>query len=153
MLTSMDAVEGATVADLFAGSGALGIEALSRGATMATFVETDRHAVEMIRVNLEVLGDPAPEVRVVRADAVAFASSMGRHDLVLADPPYAFDGWAALLGALATRAGLLVAETAGGWHPGPAWQAVRVKRYGDTLVTVARPAEVTIAPVNREGER
>src|SRR5271168_1492658 len=71
ILASLEAVEGATVLDLFAGSGALGIEALSRGAASVCFVEADRRAVAAIRANLDSTGlaDAAP-VRVVRAEAL-----------------------------------------------------------------------------------
>lgn len=80
-------VSGAVVLDLYAGSGALGIEALSRGAAAATFVDRDERAIAAVRANLEAFGAVA---RVVRSDAIAF---LGRHegamyDLVFADPPY-----------------------------------------------------------------
>src|SRR5947209_17627021 len=98
-LGSLGAVEGATVLDLFAGSGALGIEALSRGAVAATFVDDDARALAVVRRNLEACG-LADRATVVRSDAVRFAA--GRVDLVLLDPPYAFDddAWARLLGGL-----------------------------------------------------
>jgi 16S rRNA (guanine966-N2)-methyltransferase len=81
-------VEGLNVLDLFAGSGALGIEALSRGAASATFVERDRRTAELIRHNLETLGEPA---EVVTADALRWLRSPApgsAYDLVLLDPPY-----------------------------------------------------------------
>ena len=80
-------IHGARVLDLFAGSGALGIEALSRGASHAVFVERDRRAVAVIRRNLEGLGVHAA---VVEGDALTFVSqrSKGAYDLVFADPPY-----------------------------------------------------------------
>jgi 16S rRNA (guanine(966)-N(2))-methyltransferase RsmD len=82
-------LDGADVLDLFAGSGALGLEALSRGATEATFVDAAPAAVHAVRRNLEAL-DLRGEVR--RADARAFlrnAQSRGRsYDLILLDPPY-----------------------------------------------------------------
>jgi 16S rRNA (guanine966-N2)-methyltransferase len=81
-------VEGARVLDLFAGSGALGIEALSRGAREAVFVDRDARAVAAIRRNLESVG-AAGEVR--RQDALRFlATRPGKFDLVLVDPPYDF---------------------------------------------------------------
>src|SRR3954451_2504981 len=72
-LGSLGAVEGATVVDLFAGTGALGIEALSRGAAHATFVDRDRIAVDTVRRNLDAtkLGDQAT---IVRADVMAFVA-------------------------------------------------------------------------------
>jgi 16S rRNA (guanine966-N2)-methyltransferase len=78
---------GLRVLDLFAGSGALGIEALSRGAESATLVDNDRRAVDAIRANLAPLGDANAEV--VRADALAWLGGRrGPYDLVLLDPPY-----------------------------------------------------------------
>jgi 16S rRNA (guanine966-N2)-methyltransferase len=145
MLSSMDCIEDASVLDLFAGSGALGIECLSRGARTCVLVERDPAAVETIRQNLSVL-DPevAGAATVVRADAVSYLSGAGRFDLVLADPPYGFEGWPDVLERLATRAGLLVAETGAErrsipWSPGPGWETVKVKRYGGTLVSIVHP--------------
>jgi 16S rRNA (guanine966-N2)-methyltransferase len=141
MLVSMDAVEGASVVDLFAGSGALGIEALSRGAKHVVFVDNDRAARDAISRNLSVLGDLAAEARVLSVDAVRFASTMEPVDLVLADPPYDYAGWDALVGVLRSRTRLLVAETGVTWDPGPAWETVKVKKYGSTVVTVSSPTE------------
>jgi 16S rRNA (guanine966-N2)-methyltransferase len=81
-----DAVEGASVLDLFAGSGALGIEALSRGAADATFVDSDARAAEVIRRNLAELG---LDGRVQRRDVLAWlGSASGPYGIVFADPPY-----------------------------------------------------------------
>ena len=80
-------IEGLRVLDLFAGSGAVAIEALSRGAASATLVEDDRRAIAAIRANLEQLDHPAAEV--VRADAIAWLGGRrGPYDLVFLDPPY-----------------------------------------------------------------
>jgi 16S rRNA (guanine966-N2)-methyltransferase len=83
-------LEGIRVLDLFAGSGALGIEALSRGAREATFVDSDAAAARVVRENLERLG--VGGARVFRADALSFLRGAARHgerwDLVLCDPPY-----------------------------------------------------------------
>lgn len=79
-------VEGRRVLDLFAGTGQLGIEALSRGAKSATFVDESAEAVKIIKENLEhckLTGD------VVRGDAMSFLSRCGKFDLILIDPPYA----------------------------------------------------------------
>ena len=144
MLSSLDCIEDASVLDLFAGSGALGIECLSRGARSCVLVERDARAVDVIRQNLAVLGADAGAATVVRAEAVSYLSGAGRFDLVLADPPYDFDGWPLVLERLVDRAGLLVAETGVDrgsvpWSPGPGWETVKVKRYGSTLVSIVHP--------------
>ena len=142
MLQAIDAVEGASVVDLFAGSGALGVEALSRGADTCTFVDDDRIAVAAVRANLEALGgDFTARATVVHSDALRFVSNMPVCDVLFADPPYAFDSWADLLARAAPKVHLLVAETGAPFEPGPDWQTVKVKTYGGTVVTVARPEE------------
>jgi 16S rRNA (guanine966-N2)-methyltransferase len=144
MLTSMEAVAGAAVLDLYAGSGALGIEALSRGAASAIFVDDDQAAVATIRANLGVLGSEGNGwASVVRSDALRYAAAAPPVDLVLVDPPYQFLHWSPLLQALRDRTRLLVAETGGDWDPGPGWETVKLKRYGGTLVTVVQPMGVT----------
>jgi 16S rRNA (guanine966-N2)-methyltransferase len=91
----------ASFLDLCAGSGAAGIEALSRGAARATFVEADRRAATTIAENLFLTGLGGPNARIVRSDAQAWlsgeAATEGPFDLVLVDPPYAEIG---LLGRL-----------------------------------------------------
>ena len=86
-------LDGARVLDLYAGSGAGGIEALSRGAASAVFVEKDPGAASVIEVNLRATSLAGPEVQVVRADAVAWlgrrSAAEAPFDLVLVDPPYA----------------------------------------------------------------
>jgi 16S rRNA (guanine966-N2)-methyltransferase len=134
-LWSRGALDGARAVDLFAGSGALGIEALSRGAAHATFVETDREALRAIRRNLEVCGlaDRAAVVAVpVERWLAGLAAGDTPFDLAFCDPPYAFDGWPALLGAL--PAALVVAEAAEPVAPPAGWSLVREARYGGTWV-------------------
>jgi 16S rRNA (guanine966-N2)-methyltransferase len=152
MLTSMDALEGARVLDLYAGSGALGIEALSRGADSAVFVDNDPAAVAAIRANLGVLGAAAGGASVVRADALRYAAGAPAVDLVLVDPPYSFERWDALLGALQGRSGLVVVETGRDWEPAPGWETVKAKRYGGTVVTVLQPTLRLRSPLRQEGE-
>ena len=144
MLTSMGAVEGAAVADLFAGSGALGIEALSRGAASAVLVDRSAAAVAAIQANLASVGELPGAATVVRRDALAWA--LGPHpvdgwDLVLADPPYSWQAWPALLAALRPVTSVFVAETGAGWHPVPGWETVRARGYGTTVVTILEPTE------------
>jgi 16S rRNA (guanine966-N2)-methyltransferase len=136
-LASLGGVEGWTVADLFAGSGALGIEALSRGAAGVLFVEQDPRVAAVIRCNLARL-DLSP-AKVIVADVRRWADVAPAVDLVLADPPYAFESWPALLQRLRAVAGLLVTETGDELDLGAGWEIVRRKRYGTTVITIARP--------------
>jgi 16S rRNA (guanine966-N2)-methyltransferase len=130
-LRSAGVLEGALVADLYAGSGAIGIEALSRGAEHCVFVERDRAALRALAQNLATLG-LEQRSRVQVGDPLSVVSSLDV-DIVFADPPYDFDDWSALLASVS--AGLLVAES-GGEVPAPAgWTVTRSKRYGRTAVT------------------
>jgi 16S rRNA (guanine966-N2)-methyltransferase len=142
ILFSLGGVEGLLVADLFAGSGALGIEALSRGAASVTFVDRDPAALAAVRANLSSVGlgdaESTGDATVIRADVDSWtATTASRYDLVLCDPPYDYDGWAALVGRL--PADLAVLESGRPLMPAPGWEIVRSKRYGGTIVTVARP--------------
>ena len=142
-LQSLDAVDGALVLDLFAGSGALGIEALSRGAEHVTFVDDDRRAIAAIRANLVACG-LADRATVVQREAATYAETEHHHhDLALLDPPYAFDAWRRLLDRL--PADLALIESDRTIDTGANWQVVREKRYGSTVLSIARrvrrPAE------------
>lgn len=145
-LGSLDAIEEARVLDLFAGTGALGIEALSRGAAHATFVEHDARAREAIVTNLAATG-LAERGRVEALDATqALASTTAgasTADLVLLDPPYAYDEWDALLAPLAAsmQEGYVVIESDRALDLPEAWEVVRSKWYGTTLVVIARVPE------------
>jgi 16S rRNA (guanine966-N2)-methyltransferase len=133
-LGSLDLVRDAVVVDLYAGSGALGIEALSRGAAEVVFVERDRAALRVLRENLDHLG-LGDRARVQSGDAFALAGRLPA-DLVLADPPYDFDAWPELLAKL--DAGFVVAESGRPLEEpvgADGWRAVRSKRYGRTWVT------------------
>jgi 16S rRNA (guanine966-N2)-methyltransferase len=134
-LNSLDGIEGATVLDLFAGSGALGIEALSRGATHATFVDKDRQALETVRANLEATG-LVGKATVRQADAMTFEAPAV--DLALLDPPYALAAtdWTGLLDRL--DADLVVIESDRVVELPARWRVLRSKRYGGTVVLIAR---------------
>ena len=132
-LGSMGVLEGATVADLFAGSGALGIEALSRGAESCVFVERDRAALVALRANLRAL-ELESRSQVVGSDVLAFAPGISGVDIALADPPYTFTHWAELIGVL--RAGLVVAESAREVEAPEGWQQLKVRRHGRTVFTM-----------------
>ena len=140
-----DSVQGARVLDLFAGSGALGLEALSRGAAAATFVDRSAAAVRAMQANLEALGGDAD---VHREDALRFlraSPGKARHyDLVLLDPPYS---QAARLGrelsealpAVLAATALVVSESD---RRAPLTLDLPCKderRYGDTLIRIHEP--------------
>jgi 16S rRNA (guanine966-N2)-methyltransferase len=144
-LWSRGVVEDATVLDLFAGSGALGIEALSRGAAHATFVDDDAAARRAVLHNLDVCGF-TDRAHVVANTAEHHLVRMARDgvtvDLALCDPPYTFTGWNELLAAL--PADLVVVEAAEAVATPPPWELVREARYGGTWVGFAvRPAAIT----------
>ena len=142
-LHSMGAVTGAQVLDLYAGTGALGIEALSRGAASAVFVESDPRALATLRANLEStkLADQA-EVMAVEVDVAlaALRRSGQTFDLAVADPPYAFDGWRDLLPEI--PAPLVVIESDRAVAVAEGWEIRRCKRYGGTVVTLVSAASV-----------
>ena len=105
ILGSQGGVEGLSVVDLFCGSGALGVEALSRGAASTTFVDLDPDALAAVRRNLDAVGlgdEPATLVRAALPGWLGSAAA-GPFDLALCDPPYDFEDWPALLGALRAR--------------------------------------------------
>jgi 16S rRNA (guanine966-N2)-methyltransferase len=144
VLGSIQSLSGCHVVDLFAGSGAMGIEALSRGAATAVFVDRAPEAVVVARANLTSLG-LEDRGRVVRGDVLSWLSRRHPADLVLCDPPYDFDRWTALLQDL--DAPLVVLESSRPVELPPPWEVVRQKRYGSTLVTVARrPSERPSSP-------
>jgi 16S rRNA (guanine966-N2)-methyltransferase len=143
-------VPGARVLDLFAGTGALGLEAWSRGAAWVEWVESERPALRILRGNLENLKVPPAAGRILAADVfklLGFPCATQPFDLVLADPPYAEareNGWLPrLAGLLADHGwiqadGVLVFETEGREEP-PAcagWRLARDKTYGSTRVWI-----------------
>lgn len=133
----------ATVVDCFAGTGSLGIEALSRGAARVFFVENDRKTLAVLEDNLERLTEP--ETRVVlpldALDPRAWAERALPADVVLADPPYRRGLGLAFLAGLgevqALRSGgILVVEHETETETGhPAWETVDRRRYGDTTLS------------------
>ena len=151
LFSSLDAtvrLAGARVLDLYAGTGALGLEALSRGAEAAVFVESNRRAVEVLRANVEAVA--LPGARVVHAPVGRFLAGAPEEpfDLVLLDPPYALetvtvDGAIAQLAARwLVRDALVVVERSARSGPFP-WSDDRItpageKRYGETLFCYGR---------------
>ncbi len=138
ILGSMGGVEGARVVDLYCGSGALGVEALSRGAAAATFVDHDAAALQAVRTNLAATGLASRPATLVRAELPGWLGRAPAFDLALCDPPYDFGDWPVLLGTLPAEVAVLEspAEVA---VPG-GWVIARSRRYGGTLVTVVRTA-------------
>lgn len=142
-------LDGARVLDLYAGSGALGLEALSRGAVRATFVESDRRAADILRRNAKALGLPGADVRHGTVQSVLATTPGDRYDVVFVDPPYALgeqelgDVLAALLAWAAPEATLVVERSSRGAEPSwpPGIEPTRSKKYGETTlhwaVTVA----------------
>jgi 16S rRNA (guanine966-N2)-methyltransferase len=142
VLTARLDLSGAAVLDLYAGSGALGLEALSRGAASAVFVESDRRAAAVIEDNVRALGVTGAVVRCGSVAAVLAAGGARRAGLVFADPPYEV--------STAEVEGVLVALAEGGWLQSGAtvvverptsaatlkwpdgWTAGKDRRYGDT---------------------
>ena len=133
-------VEDASVLDLFAGSGAMGLEALSRGAKRAVFVERDRNACRAIERNLEKLR--LTGARIVCGDALRFlATEQTQYDLVLVDPPYqSFSALQTTLALYLPRVlagdGLLVVETADEERPELPLVERTSRRYGSARITV-----------------
>ncbi|MFH1476034.1 MAG: 16S rRNA (guanine(966)-N(2))-methyltransferase RsmD [Verrucomicrobiota bacterium] len=148
-----DRVPGARVLDLFAGTGAYGLEALSRGAATVVWVENDRRVLTILRENVSILCGPDRGVAVVSADVLRFLERGGGgapYDLIFADPPYDRDGgWLKkILPALAERSilksnGLLVMEQSA--HV-PAvtragWQQLKRRVYGETQIYYIAPIQ------------
>ncbi len=134
-------VDDADAIDLFAGSGALGLEALSRGAARATFVESDRDACRVIDANLDSLGMHGTVL--CQEVARALAQERGDYDLVLCDPPYDYDltRIAEGLGRLVRPDGLLVLEgTSRAEAPELPGLRIRTSRkYGSARLTLYEP--------------
>ncbi len=130
-LGSLGVIDGAAVLDLFAGTGACGIEALSRGARSATFVDNDRRSLDLVKTNLNTTGFKGD---VIKSDGLRFVERRDQFDVAFVDPPYEFDEWIQLLSII--NAHVLVCESD---RPIPVvspWTALRERRYGKTVVTI-----------------
>jgi len=138
-------IEGAHVLDLFAGSGAIGIEALSRGAAEVTFVDREPRGLAILRQNLDAL-ELKERARVIHSDVVRWLESspeeVGRAGLVILDPPYEDVVLDRALRALdKTLSDAVVVAEHSRRQTLPALTRLRVdreRRYGDTMVTVLR---------------
>ncbi len=130
-------LDGARVLDLYAGSGALGLEALSRGASAAAFVETSSPSLEALRANIAALG-AAERATVHRGDALRFAEALqeGSFDVAFADPPYSHDAAERLVALFRSRPFTRILSVE---HPATRGVAGdETRRYGDTAVTFCR---------------
>jgi 16S rRNA (guanine966-N2)-methyltransferase len=147
IVTARRDLNGMSVLDLYAGSGALGLEALSRGAASALFVESDRRAAAVLERNVATLGLPGATLRRGQVTTVLAAGTAAPVDLVLADPPYGVEtaDVHAVLAALTTygwthQGTLVVVERAAtgtplSWPAG--WQPWQQRVYGDTRLELA----------------
>lgn len=134
-LYSAGAIEGVTVLDLFAGSGAMGLEALSRGADHVTFVDASPIAIDAVQTNVDALGF-AERATVRRADAMTYVASSPAVDVAILDPPYPFDEWSTLLGQVPAE--VVVVESDREIELGPRWESFKCGRYAATVVELAR---------------
>jgi 16S rRNA (guanine966-N2)-methyltransferase len=153
-LSDLGPLDGLRALDLYAGSGAIGLEALSRGAAHALLVESDRRALGVLRRNVAALGLPGAEVAADRVRRVLDAGPAGgRYDLVVADPPYAVgaDEVDAVLAALRDRGwlapGALVVIERAARDPDLAWPEgyapARVRRYGEAALWYGHAASLS----------
>ncbi len=148
VFSSLGSVEGLDVLDLFAGSGALGMEAWSRGAESVTFVEQHSNVWKNLQRNLEELSHPdLGSTQVIKSDAVRFLKRAGGpYDLILADPPYDLpDAMENTLAGIAGHSvlkpdGILVYEMRAKGDPEVSkdWKVLRDKRYGKTRVLILK---------------
>jgi 16S rRNA (guanine966-N2)-methyltransferase len=140
-------VQGARVLDLYAGSGALGLDALSRGAAHATFVERDTRALQALRDNLQTCRVPPERARILRVDAQRWEPPADAgYDLVLADPPFALQdplpAGLAAPGVLTPDALVVLESPSERVTPlrGSLWTVVQRRVYGVSAISLYRPA-------------
>lgn len=140
-------LDGVRVLDLYAGSGALGLEALSRGAGYALLVESDRRAAAVVRGNIADLGLPGAQLRAGPVSAVLASGGAGEFDLVFSDPPYELDtaavtadlralaehGWLSADALVIVERSIRSPEIE--WPPG--YLAAKPRKYGETRIELA----------------
>jgi len=134
-LGSLGSVADVEFVDLFAGTGALGIEALSRGAAHVIFVDRAKAAADVIRENLKTC-DVAEWATVVTADAMEYVGRMEPVDVALLDPPYEFDQWVELLAAVPAE--IAVIESDREIPVGSDAELLSQRRLGGTVVSMVR---------------
>lgn len=149
LFSTLGPIEGLRVLDLFAGSGALSIEAISRGAASALLVEDDRRTAKLVRENIEAMG-VGDEARLVTGDAVREATRLSEtgesFDLVFIDAPYAkaaelLGELGPLLAGLCAPGARVVVETDRRCEPGVNLPMVHERRYGDTVIRIHQASE------------
>lgn len=140
-LSTMGVLDGAVVVDLYAGSGAMGIEAVSRGAERCIFVERDRDALRALRENIAALKIDDRST-IVTSDVLAWVGAMRGVDLALIDPPYSFEAWDKLLGLIQVQYALC--ESAREIPAPNDWTTLRAKRYGRTWSTLLRRSDAEL---------
>lgn len=148
-------LQGLRFLDLYAGSGAVGLEAWSRGAGVVTLVEQDRRTAALIAANAKALGFARADVRVGQVATALHSPPAAPYDVAFLDPPYPLDNAAvaADLAALATNGwlvpGALVVVERSSRGPAPAWpdglEPLRDRRYGETVLWYGRAASGTDA--------
>ncbi len=141
-------VQGSVILDLFAGSGGLGIEGLSRGAEKAVFVESDSRAVKALKANLAKCGFDSEEAAAVKMDAIRFlrrAIEQGsKYDIIVADPPYQSDLAQKVLNLISTFSGrfcrILILETDQELEemPESSMERYKVRNFGQTCLNYFR---------------
>jgi 16S rRNA (guanine966-N2)-methyltransferase len=133
-LTSFDLIEGRHFIDLFAGSGALGLEALSRGARKVTFVDNQKACIDVIQTNVAALGFEK-NTEMILSDYVHQLGRIQVDDVVLLDPPYKFKNWEGLLNSIV--ADVVVIESDRNVSIMEPWNVIKTKRYGTSVVAIA----------------
>lgn len=156
MLASAGGLGQVRALDLFAGSGAMGIEALSRGVGHVTFVDADPRAAAAVRANLCVLGPLVSRGEVVCSDVMGWLarSQVAGFELALCDPPYAFERWGDLF-ALIERAvvaeALVVVESSRQVQTPASWVSVRSRAYGASVVSIVRSPQCQPQAASQKG--
>ena len=155
-------VQDAVVLDLFAGSGSLGIEALSRGASRAVFVEQDQKILKALRTNLNRCG-VADQAEVVRGDAMKYLERLIRSkkevDIIFADPPYASKLSQRIAEAINSAGrkicGLLITESGEEYDipSGGSLEKKRTRKFGQTIVTYLDYREGRLQDSGTEGQK
>jgi 16S rRNA (guanine(966)-N(2))-methyltransferase RsmD len=134
-------LSGKNCLDLFAGSGAMGFEAASRGAAQVLMVESDPEVLKSLRVNIHTLA--APQIRLVAMDALKFVDSdRQRFDVIFVDPPYRLELLPKLLPKLSLHLvddGLLYVEDDSFWEPDAGWLVWRRDRAGSVYYQLLKP--------------